>query len=514
MAVFTPDSIVYLCNVPFSSDGKHALLFGDSTAQASYFSGLAVKTYAAVDYQKKDNAILVPDHVDDLAICNYAMYRNSNFTNKWFYAFIEKMEWRSNGSTAVFIKTDVFQTWFLSCSLKPCFVEREHVADDTIGLHILDENLELGDLIQNSAKTLAGLGTMDIIVATTKSDEGVNFGGILINNVFTGCGFYGSDGSSLTSLKAFLKAKLDASAEASIASIYMCPHIFSNFDSAFALYSDSQFEDKITINAPAVPSSLDGYTPKNNKLLTFPYSLLYVHNNSGMAAAFPYEHFSGTPQFEVIGSVLPGAIFKIFPVNLLIGGGEATDDDADKGITISGYPLCSWNNDSYKAWLAANTPGMIGGIAGGALAIAGGISTGNALMAAGGIAAIFSQLERQRQASLQPPQAQGTINAGPANCCNETHDFYLFAKSIKYDRAAIIDEFFTMFGYKVQRVKIPETNSRPVFNYVKTVDCSMTGAVPQDDLTELKALFDRGITLWHSAANIYDYTADNAPIEV
>jgi len=514
MTVFTPASVVRLCNVPFGQDYKHVILFNDSTDQASYFIGKTVKAYTAFDYQIKEKAILVPDHVDELAICNYVMYQNANFTNKWFYAFIEKMEWRSNGTTAIFIKTDVFQTWFLSCTLKSSFVEREHVADDSIGLHIVDEGLETGELIQNSSKTLAGLGQMDIIIASTKSSEGTNFGGILINNVFTGCGFYGSNGTSLTSLKAFLADFLDESWEPSIASIYMCPHIFSNFDSAFALYSDSQFEDKITVNAPAIPASLDGYTPKNNKLLTFPYLMLYVHNNSGSAAAFPYEHFDGTPQFEVIGSVLPGAIFKIYPINLLIGGGEANDDDTDKGLTISGYPLCSWNNDSYKSWLAANNPGMIAGIVGGGLALGVGIATSNLAVVGGGIAAIISQLERQRQASIQPPQAQGSINAGPANCCNETHDFYLFAKSVKYDRAQMIDEFFTMFGYKINRVKIPDTNSRPVFNYVKTIDCNITGAIPQDDLAEIRAAFDTGITLWHDATKIYDYTADNAPVGV
>ena len=57
------------------------------------------------------------------------------------------MEYVNDNMTDVYIKLDVFQTYQFDFQYKKCFVEREHVNDDTVGLHTVPENLETGEYI-------------------------------------------------------------------------------------------------------------------------------------------------------------------------------------------------------------------------------------------------------------------------------------------------------------------------------------------------------------------------------
>ena len=81
--------------------------------------------------------------------------------------------------------------------------------------------------------------------------------------------------------------------------------------------------------------------------------------------------------------------------------------------------------------------------------------------------------------------------------------------TIKREYAQIIDNFFSMFGYKVNLVKVPNITGRQNWNYVKTINCNFEGDIPQNDLNTIKQMFDNGVTLWHNPANIYNYNLTN-----
>ena len=85
--------------------------------------------------------------------------------------------------------------------------------------------------------------------------------------------------------------------------------------------------------------------------------------------------------------------------------------------------------------------------------------------------------------------------------------------SIKIEYLKIIDEFFNMFGYKVNEVKIPNLYGRTNWNYVKTIDCNFEGDIPQVDLNIIKTMFNKGVTLWHNPSSMYNYDATNNIIE-
>ena len=85
---------------------------------------------------------------------NYIAMQNPSYSNKWFFAFIDRVEYNSESSTNIYYTVDEISTWWSYWTRKICYVEREHVNDDTVGLHTIPEGLETGDYICNQTDSL------------------------------------------------------------------------------------------------------------------------------------------------------------------------------------------------------------------------------------------------------------------------------------------------------------------------------------------------------------------------
>lgn len=183
MAV-TPQTNVKLLQVPINLDNKNQITFSNSTEQFNYFNSLPKLESSNFSFQRKDNIIRWPGHVDNLMYYNYCMYQNENYGTKWFYAFITDMRYVNDNMTEITIATDVFQTWQFNLNYKKMFVEREHVNDDTIGLHTVPETLETGDYIIDEIIRFSDFDEMKYIIQVTEwstSDDkplATNFGGV------------------------------------------------------------------------------------------------------------------------------------------------------------------------------------------------------------------------------------------------------------------------------------------------------------------------------------------------
>ena len=144
--VIRPNSDVILLKSPLELDQSNQLNFANAQAQYNYFYNLP-KLIVGEDftYIRQDNVIRVDELIDNIYQYNYVMYRNDAYSNKWFYAFIEKMEYVNDRVSNIVIKTDVFQTWQFDLNYKQTFVEREHVNNDTVGANTIPESIEYGD---------------------------------------------------------------------------------------------------------------------------------------------------------------------------------------------------------------------------------------------------------------------------------------------------------------------------------------------------------------------------------
>ena len=538
MAV-TPNTVVHFLNVPLENNYKNQIYFTSRSNQTTFMMTKRVNdtdgnplTFSNLTYQRKDNVIRVPVHIDKMINANYVMYQNTSYTDRWFYAFITKMEYVNDGRTDVYIETDVWQTWFDKITLKESFVEREHVENDSSGLHTIPEGLETGEYICNEHLTDNKLDDVDTdlvyVIGTTSlledgKAEDTPAGSGVYNGIYSGVKYYTY--SEVDGLDAVLQimaenAKIDA-----ITGIFMAPDFLAEKETSDITGNDTQKVRQSTSPyhytvTQTKQLKLNGYQPKNLKLLTYPYNYLLVSNNNGGSAIYQYEHFKNQSslQFEVKGALCPGCSIRMVPLEY-----KNVGENDEEGINLGKYPICNFAVDMYTNWLTQNSVNIaldyvksgakivggvaslaLGGLGIGALGI--GVTGANPIQ---GVMGIADTLAQKYEHSLVPPQARGNLNCGDVITSDSKNTFHFYKMSIKKEYAEIIDNFFEMYGYKVNTVKVPNISKRPHWNFVKTINVNLDGQAPQDDLKKVRQMFDAGVTFWKDGNNVENYSLNN-----
>ena len=110
-----------------------------------------------------------------------------------------------------------------------------------------------------------------------------------------------------------------------------------------------------------------------------------------------------------------------------------------------------------------------------------------------------------------PPQLQKQGSNTNYNYGNRYNGVFAMIKQIKPEYKKILEDFFHMFGYKTNELKIPNFHTRQHFNYIETKSCTITGNFNNNDLQKLKNVFNNGITLWHTN-DIGNYNLSNGVI--
>ena len=526
----TPQTNLKLLKSTLSLDNMNQIKFASATAQYNYFNSLTKLETSNFTYQRKDNVIRYPAHIDTLMEYDYCMYQNSNYTNKWFYAYIVRMEYVNDNMTNIYIKTDPYQTWQFDLTFKQSFVEREHVNDDTIGANLLPEDLELGEYIpSNDGINVNEYEQMLVCLAVTEYPTGVNPQNVSskINNIYTGlkyCLF-----QNLAWVNEFINMYDSSAKSDAIVCIYIVPieYGISDHTSIVTYGSEGHFFYKPTETSTAfelsplrtfiAPSSVGTYNPVNKKLLTAPYVYCLVTNNAGQEATFNYEDFvDRNPTFKVYGVLTPGCESKLVPYNYMTGG-VSNIYNYMYGLSGAKLPICPWVNDVYLNWLTQNGVNLavqaassIGSIIGGAGLLASGVGASKgALMVTGGFASVAQELGSVYSHSLAPKQANGNVNSGDITWATGNSEFTYYEMHIKEEFATRIDKFWSMYGYKVDKLKVPNLTGRRNWNYVKTIDCNIEGYIPQEDLAEIKGMFNNGVTIWHNPSTFLDYSQNN-----
>jgi hypothetical protein len=251
------------------------------------------------------------------------------------------------------------------------------------------------------------------------------------------------------------------------------------------------------------------YTPRNKKLLTYPYCFFNISNNAGTSVSYHYEDFDGNPTFNLEGILSVGCSTKLYPKNyknMDLSG----NNTFDYGITGAKFPTVSWNSDSYTNWITQNSVDVGIGLASTALATAGNLALGNVVGAtASGIGGVTGALSQFYRASMIPDQAKGSTNCGDINYVKHKNKFTVYPMSIKQEYAQIIDGYFDMFGYKTCRVKKPNYAHRQNWWYTKTIDIYIKGNIPNEYMTQIKDAYNNGITYWRNPSNFMNYSVSN-----
>lgn len=512
---------VRLYNVPLENDYKQTIYFRNVTAQQEYFNNLPlVKQFTDFNYIRKDSKIRVPSFINPIGHANYVIYENysgDGIPEKTFYCFITKMEYVDDNRTDIYIETDVMQTYLNQYTIRESFIEREHTDSDYEGNNTIPEQLELGDYVVNKKDNCVATGDYCLIMATTVNlnvDGFPNVAGGYYNGIYSGVKYYYM---SATTANNAIKALASAGKSDAIVAIFHAPLylVEDDIDDTLTYFeiknSLDAFEDSWSIQRL---STIDGYTPKNKKLLNYPYRYILVTNNAGSSTVLHHELCpSSYCDFNIYSALTIGCSTVLIPKNY-----GFTGEDTRHALVMGKLPVCSWTNDVYTNWLTQNSINIGTSLATSGLQIVGGIgmmATGlGAIAGAGNVAngflSVANSVGEIYAHSLQPAVMEGNINSGDVMFSCDNISFTAYQMSIKREYAEIIDNYFQMYGYKVNRVGIPLKNHRQKWWFTKTRGINIdSDTVRIEDIQKIKNIYDNGITFIRYPYTVANYSETN-----
>ena len=498
-----PNSNIKIYNsVPLDNTYNHTLYFSSLSDQNAYFhgnSGILKYNLTSQSYQRVvKGSMRIAIKADNLYDCNYLAFQNASFGSKWFYAFITGVEYVNNETSEITFEIDPVQTYLFDVQLKECYVEREHSSSDKPGDNIVAENIDIGDITCNAVSGSGHFSSYVAVIATAYDPDG-QAGGYQ-GGLFSGVNYIAgliNTSEQVKSLLDFLDATVDANKEDSVISIFIMPtEFYTTEDSA-----------SVQVSRVAKSTTIHGYTPRNKKLLTYPYNYLSVDcgNND---AIYRYEWFNDEYcDFTMYGCMSCNPQIMLVPQNY--NGTDGDNFNFVEKLVMQGFPQVAWSVDSFRAWLAQEASSTaIQGI-GSVASVAGGAMSGNPMAMVGGIMGLANTANNIVLATNRPSQAKGT-NSGTIDVATRSKDFYFRQMQISAEYARIIDDYFDMFGYATRRVKIPNRSVRPHWNYVKTNGCVLTGNAPADDVRKICSIYDNGITFWKNPSEVGNYSLNNS----
>lgn len=525
--VIAPNSDIYLIKCPLEIDSLNQISFVNESAQNTYFYNLPHLLMENATYMRKDGRLYFDEDFDTCLTYNYCMYKNESYSNKWFYAFVTDLRFESNNSCSCQLKTDVFQTWMFDYTLKKSFIERSHVAksSDTVGAYTVPESLELGEYKVYTHNAYADTYADSIVLGSTVAfDDGSSVVGnlVYISGTYTGmpagCGYYRYSIASNQVSQAVQRLNQLGATDAIVA-MFMFPSAWAPTETG------TQYPNRVQTSTTPVSyskyidriASLDGYIPKNAKCLTYPYCYIVMSNGVGTANTYRQEVWSLNSNNKMVVNIdvvlCPGGSAKVYPFQY-----NGSNNNYDEGFTLGKYPEVSYPIDVYTNWQVQNGSNFFGtpmtatetGLLGNTINAVQNLANGNVEEAGGALRGIWNTMQEQYRHSLVPPSVGGNINAGDVSAVTGAMGLHIQTCGIKQEFARNIDNFFEMFGYKLNSVAIPNTSSRSNWNYIKTIDVNITGNIPTQDMQELKALYNNGFTIWHTTTYFMDYSQTNS----
>ena len=526
---------------PCDDTYSDVIKFGSAGAQAAYFSGLAKYTFSNCSYQRVNNSVAsprspltcrIPTVADNVYDCNYVMFQNQAFGSKWFYAFIRRINYINPDTTEIEYEIDSYQTYQFDYKVKPCLVTREHWNTDNLGESQQAEPLEGMPCITTKLVNKF-YGMRNIIVLTTTDPTNKECSGEMVAGRYSGCQMRevvnGAGGVNALLNSYAENGNLDA-----VVGIYQSPFSKADFNENSVKKED--YSPGLSLSSS---TSFGGYVPKNKKLYNSPYCYFTFSNCSGQV-----EKIEPQLMKEKGDSIEPK--FKIYQVytvpNVLICSAanyQTTDslgDNFDYSVEAESPPACTWSGNQYANWIATNETrywintlsaglNMMTGIGGAARTSLmtpnsndASYNEGNTLNVGmsslgsltNGAATMYSQLyEYEIARQTTTPILKGSRVGANFNTAYGRYGFEFRLWQITKEQAQVVDQFFDMYGYATNLVKIPNETGRENWNYVKTADVIIDGSMPVQDMRRIKNMYNTGVRFWHTT-DVGNYSLSNA----
>lgn len=561
-----------LRNVPLDSTYTDTRWFNSAGAQQAFFNGKVKKTYTGLTYQRVNNSVAqprgpltcrVPDIADNLYDCNYMMFQNSFYGSKWFYAFVKQVNYINPNNTEIVYEIDYLQTFMMDIQIKPSYVVREHASsvEDKPFANLTPEPITVTNWIDDLGGSssyrwdlsLTGDVGDKIIVAVIPNDLIssllVGFKSAMFSGIFSGAKY--KVFSSASEVDAFINELAALNAADAIVSVFMSPGAPAESDAPTYVDVNTGID---TTNEVFTNAKGKIYKIKNKKLLNGQFTRIMGLSDTGEQQIYYPENLYGGDVFKGRVAIIYGPEFEMFfRPDYIVNSTNLSS--ANFGLGFTQNLQCTWNGNGVLGKTIRNCvigAGMLAlggaavGVAGSAVASAGGaaaavkgtsaiVGAGNAMAAQGGMVgaagrAIAGAVQSPvGQAALMSyniadsvPQVKRFVNmlagnersqrytaaSSTATFAMGMHGFVFRRQCPDLDTLEKIDTFFDMFGYAVNKVKMPNLQTRQCWNYVQLDTPCIVGSVPVQGMNRIKQAFSDGIRLWH-VDEVGDYNKDN-----
>lgn len=600
MAIFYPDSKVRLISgVPFDNRYVDQRLFTSKQEQYNYFNQKVVQTLDETTYIKHTvSSIRVPYEADTLVNVDYMMFQNSNYTDKWWYAFVTQIEYVNPNCSNIYFEIDVFQTFQFDLTYLDSYVVRCHQARFQNGIPLINtipEDLNAGSEYRTIGNERFYANAIDdnhlrplkFLIITSKYDlthelNSDSYLGTGVGGTPAQLHYYiwpfipGTDPGSPT-VQPFQTVKVGGNVMGDIRRIFQYVSTSETFVGSIVSLTISDFipckienltdyNDFNIFDTTVVDIGSDGtkrvleYVPTNDfwkqqitfpkynlfgilqreeaykesKLWMYPYSYLKISDKRGNEAIIRPEYVDGLNlNLTILSCISTQTKNGFIPTNYLMPNGFLDAETyLNKGfismpnssVTIldsytASYLQSNRNMDVYQKTKSVMDPILNGGINGS-------INTGGVFGSLvgtliGGITGGLTSYKNYQNSILEtqakaedlnntPPTIGAQGNNATFDTGNEIQGLYVEAKTITEENAKILANYFHMFGYKVnQNYNLADViHTRESFNYVQTINAKFSGNVPHDYLEQIREMFDRGVTLWHTD-DVGNYDVEN-----
>lgn len=546
------DIILYR-GLPIDRHYENTLYFQNAASQETFFTadaftlGYAVRSLYPLTYQRVNlNRIKVQITENEAEHINYIAFKNSAYANKWFYAFVDEVIYINDNVYEIVYTIDYIQTYLFSeCELLESFIERSHSDTDVAGDNLVpepfstatdvgfeyDDHYTVDGIMNPGSHALHDKYALIVFMLPSfNSVSDLTF--CSFSNVeLAAVNVYGwddifstvSDQYGKTPLQWFKTWILQHQNDADgVIAMYVIPSDL--IGGVFHLMTTDTDEPLMIAFYPRIyehqvtkPGTLDWYTPRNKKLLTYPYS--YILASTGETEQlYRYEYFSDAigVDFQAWFQMSLNPQWLLSPVGYedqpFISGANSMNINIEHYLAYSRFPMVAFPIDTFQAWLAQTASSNLMNLLSSTLtgAVGGALVGGAAGAVMGGVTGAFRNvtglvstgLQKKRESDRSAGQNTGYIlnELGAAG-------FRLVRHSLEGAEAERIDQYFDLYGYAQNKVAVPDLNVRPYWTYVKTAGLQIKGTCPHDALERIRSIFDAGIRFWNAPGDIGNYSS-------
>lgn len=510
--MITPSSTVRFLNVPFSPSQNNVLKFTSTESQITYMESKIVYTLSNCTYFREGDGeyLRVNKVVDALYNCNYVMFQNSQFGNRWFYAFIEKLIYKNGNVSDVVLKMDVYQTFQFDYSIQQSFIERQSFIGDYF--NTLSDTPSTGDLktVWWYEKVLNGkyfilFNSDPTMEDTTKTGNSYP----IIGQYSMPC--YMAICTTPNEMSEIVQAVANKGRGDRIQACYYAP-CFVGLDGY-----ERQLLPKgdLNINQPYINTihnmpvellsenmtlNID-YQYMFKKEISYPYAKLEIVDRiTGKYIELDISKFQNPlqPQFNLMFSITDNVEYKVIPLNY-----NGIDYSIENALVINPSSDLPTFSNSYSKYLKDNQgSNMINGVMS-TMGMIGSIATGNVAGAVGSFGSIANVINADSVARKQPNQVSN-IKGDAFEYVNYQSSIYFRLKVMDSDHMKIARNFWNAYGYPIRRIDNFNNTSKR-YTFIKTVGANIVAdKIPTIYLRELEAIFDNGVTIWNDNYLIYE----------